>query len=189
MEIPSLDQLMEERERRRNRHGFRRIILGIFFLLASAAALAVLVTMLWLPAFRISGESMSPALQAGDVVVTAKADSPAPGDVVSLYHDNILLVKRIIACSGDWVDIKENGDVLVDGVQLDEPYAIGRDLVEYDSNKFPLQVDEGCFFLLGDNRAESVDSRSDLIGCVAAGRIEGRVLFRIWPLNRIGRVQ
>ena len=164
-------------------------MLSIVFLLAIATAAAVLVTMLWLPAFRIGGTSMEPGLASGDVVVSAKAKSVSPGDVVSFYYDNKLLVRRVIAGSGDWVDIRENGDVFVNGAPLDEPYAAGKGSGGYDSGQFPLQVDEGCFFLLGDNRAESIDSRSDLIGCVAEDRIEGKLLFRVWPLDRLARIR
>jgi signal peptidase I len=125
--------------------------------------------------------------QDGDVVVALNGSSYKTGDVVAFYYNNSILVKRVIATSGDWVDIDEDGNVFVNGELLDEPYVSGKALGEC-TIELPYQVPEGKFFLLGDHRATSVDSRSKQVGCIGSESIVGRLIFRVWPLSGFGPV-
>lgn len=157
------------------------------YILATLAALAVLAAAVFAPFIRVYGNSMAPTLEAGDVVVCAKTGAYQCGDVVAFTHNGKTLVRRIIAGPGNWVSIGEDGSVTVDGVALEEPY-----LAEYAFGQcdleFPYQVPDGQYFVLGDDRADAVDSRSSVVGCVAEDQIQGEILFRVWPLAGFGGV-
>ena len=157
------------------------------YTLITVAAIAVLVATLWLPVLQIYGSSMTPTMQAGDIVFSLKTSRFEQGDVVAFYYNNKILVKRMIAGPGDWVDIKEDGTTYVNSKELEEPYVSEKSLG--DTNiELPYQVPDGKIFVLGDHRSTSVDSRHTTVGCVAGEQIVGKILFRIWPLNRIGPI-
>lgn len=131
---------------------------------------------------------MSPTLQDGEVVFSVKTSDFEPGDVISFYYNNKILVKRVIARPGEWVDIDKDGNVFVNNVPLNEPYLA--DKAFGDCNiELPYQVPDGKFFVMGDHRSTSVDSRSTAVGCVAQEQIVGKILFRVWPLNCFGPVE
>ena len=131
---------------------------------------------------------MSPTLQDGEVIFTVKTSDFEPGDVISFYYNNKILVKRVIARPGEWVDIDKDGNVFVNNVPLNEPYLA--DKAFGDCNiELPYQVPDGKFFVMGDHRSTSVDSRSTAVGCVAQEQIVGKILFRVWPLNCFGPVE
>ena len=146
--------------------------------------MAVLVATLWLPVLQIYGSSMTPTLEEGDIVVSIKSKTYETGDIVAFYYNNKILIKRVIAGSGDWVDLDEDGTVYVNGEKLDEPYVKDKAFGECDL-ELPYQVPESRIFVMGDHRSVSVDSRSKAVGCVAEEQIVGKLVCRIWPLTDI----
>jgi len=185
--LPPLKELEEELRREKYKHRYYNVLGSTVSTLIVVAAVAILVATLWLPVLQIYGSSMTPTLQDGEIIFTVKTAEPEPGDIIAFYFNNKILVKRVIAAAGDWVNITEDGTVYVNDVCLDEPYLPEKALGESDIT-FPYQVPDGKWFVLGDHRATSVDSRSSAVGCVAQEQMVGKILFRVWPLNRLGTV-
>jgi signal peptidase I len=152
------------------------------------AAAAVLVATLFLPVLQIYGFSMTPCLSESDIVVSLKGFDFKRGDIVSFYFNNKILVKRVIAFPGEWVNIDEDGNVFINDEPLAEPYLVERALGECDL-ELPYQVPDGKVFVCGDHRSTSVDSRSSTIGCVSEEQIVGKIVFRVWPLKKFGAVE
>ena len=154
-------------------------------MIAVVCAVAVLVAMLLMPVLRIYGDSMAPTLRDGDIVVSVSVADLATGDMVAFYYNNQILVKRVIASSGDWVDISGEGVVTVNGRILDEPYVTDPSMGNCDI-ELPYQVPESRVFVMGDHRSVSIDSRNTSVGCVADEQIVGKLMLRIWPFAGIG---
>jgi len=185
--MPTADQVEAELGREKYRRGFGRTMRSIIYALITVAAIAILVAVLLLPVLRIYGTSMTPTLSEGNIVLSLKGSSFKTGDVIAFYYNNKILVKRVIANSGDWVDIDQEGNVFVNGQLLDEPYLTEKAFGECDI-KLPYQVPESRVFVMGDHRSTSVDSRSTAIGCVSEEQIVGKIVFRVWPINELGGV-
>ncbi len=158
------------------------------YTLITVAAIAVLVATLLLPVLRIYGNSMTPTLQDGEIIFSLKTSDFEQGDIVAFYYNNKILVKRVIAGPADWVDMDEDGTVYVNGELLDEPYLTERAYGECNI-ELPYQVPDGRIFVMGDHRSTSVDSRNTAVGCVSQEQIVGLIVFRVWPLTRIGTVE
>lgn len=186
-ERPSVEQLEAELNRVRYKRRYRTVLKSTVYTLVTVAAVAVLVATLWLPVLQIFGASMTPTVQDGEIVFTVKTSELEKGDVVAFYYDNKILVKRVIAGPGDWVDIDEDGTVYVNSEVLDEPYLTEKALGETNI-ELPYQVPDEKYFVMGDHRATSVDSRNTAVGCVAQEKIVGKIIFRIWPLDRLGGI-
>ena len=171
------------KEKRKNR--IRRFVRNLILVLLVIAAAAVLVTTLWMPLLRIRGTSMNPLLQENDLVMTVRTGDLNRGDLIAFYYNEKVLVKRLIGLPGDRIDIDKKGYVSVNGERLEEPYVeeISRGVCEID---LPYEVPEGRYFVLGDNREVSIDSRSREIGCIAGEQIIGKVSFRLWPFREAG---
>lgn len=184
---PTVAQLEEELRYERHRILYRSTLRSTVYILITVAAVAVLVATLWLPVLQIYGASMNPTLQDGQIVVSVKGSDFEQGDVVAFYYNNKILIKRCIGLPGDWINIEDDGTVFVNGAELDEPYLPEKALGECDL-QFPYQVPESQIFVLGDNRATSIDSRSTTIGCIAEEQIVGQIVFRVWPLTAFGTV-
>lgn len=185
--LPSMSLIEQERSRLNYRHRYYRAIRSTIYVLVVVAAVAVLIATLFLPVFQITGTSMEPNMNDGDIVVAVKTTSFEQGQVVGFYFNNKLLLKRVIATAGDWVEIDEEGNVTVNGTLLYEPYVTEKSLGISDI-EYPYQVPDNGVFVLGDHRAESVDSRSSLIGCIGADEIVGHVIFKVWPFRDMGPV-
>lgn len=183
--IPSSEELGIELRRTRRVSGYARVVRNTVFTLVTVAAAAVLVATLLLPVLQIYGTSMAPTLEDGNIVVSVKGNQLERGDIVAFYYNNKILVKRMIATSGQWVNVDEQGNVFVDGELLDEPYLTEKALGECDL-QMPYQVPEGRIFVMGDHRSVSVDSRSSTVGCVAEEQIVGKLVYRVWPVDHLG---
>lgn len=180
-------QLNRELERKNYRKRYMRKLRSTISILIVVAAIAILIATVFLPVLQIYGRSMTPTVSAGDMVVSLKESKCKKGDIIAFYYNNKILVKRVIATSGQWVDINEAGDVTIDGKKLDEPYVKQKALGHCDI-KLPYQVPEGKVFVMGDHRSVSVDSRKSSVGCVGKDQIVGKLGFRVWPLKKLGPV-
>jgi signal peptidase I len=187
LKMPSLEILEQALQKEQYKHSFRKSLGSTIGVLVIVAAVAVLIAVLVLPVLQITGTSMTDTLQNGDVVVGLTSTSYQKGDVVAFYYNNSILVKRVIATAGDWVDIDEEGNVSVNGELLDEPYVTGKALGDCDI-QLPYQVPEGRCFLMGDHRSTSVDSRNSTVGCIENDMIVGKLIFRVWPLSGFGTI-
>ena len=182
---PTTEQLEGELKRVRYKSRYRSVLRSTSYSLITVAAIAVLIATLWLPVLQVYGNSMTPTLQNGEIIFTVKMSEFEPGDIISFYYNNKILIKRVIARSGEWVNMDADGNVYVKETLLDEPY-----LDEKACNiELPYQVPEGRVFVMGDHRSTSVDSRNSAVGCVAQEQIVGKILFRVWPLEKFGWVQ
>lgn len=184
IEIPSSALLREELAREQYRHQYNRTLRSTIYTLITVAAIAILVATLWMPVLQIYGNSMTPTLEPGDYVVTLKTDKFQPGDMIAFYYNNKVLVKRVVASAGDWVNIDEDGNVFINDELLNEPYLVEK--AYGDTNiDFPYQVPESRVFVLGDHRSVSVDSRNTAVGCVSEEQIVGKLQLRVWPLDSL----
>ena len=184
-ELPSYEQLEAELNRIRYKRRYRSVLRSTLYTLITVAAVAVLVATLWLPVLQIYGSSMAPTLKDGEIVFSVKTADMEPGNIVAFYYNNKILVKRVIAGPGDWVNISPDGTVYVNGEMLEEPYLEEKAFGDADI-ELPYQVPDGRIFVMGDHRPTSVDSRHIAVGCVAEEQIVGKIVFRVWPVDRLG---
>lgn len=188
MEVPSLEMLEAELKREQYKRSYGKVLKSTVFSLLVVAAVAALIAVLLLPVLQISGTSMTETLQDRDIVVALNSSKYKTGDVIAFYYNNNILIKRVIAGPGDWVNIDEEGNVFVNEVKLDEPYVKEKALGECNI-ELPYQVPDKKCFVMGDHRATSIDSRSTAVGCVSDDAVVGKILFRVWPLSEIGFVK
>lgn len=185
LDLPTSAQIESERTRLQYKRRYHQTLRSTIAILVVVAALAVLAATLWMPVLRIYGTSMAPTLDNGQIVICVKTSKLRTGDIVAFYHGNKLLIKRCIAGPADWVNIDEAGNVSVNGAVLEEPYLTGKAFGETNI-ELPYQVPDDRYFVMGDNRDSSIDSRNTTVGCIAEEQIVGRVVFRIWPLRAVG---
>ena len=186
-ELPTTDSIKKELDRYTYRRNFLRTLRNTAFTLVVGAALAILVAVLLMPILRIYGSSMSGTVDNGDLVASIKTSDMKTGDVIAFYYNNNILVKRVIAVSGDFVDIDEEGNVYVNQTLLNEPYLSSKAFGETNI-ELPYQVPEDRIFVMGDNREVSIDSRNTAVGCVSDEQVVGKIVFRVWPLSGLGFV-
>ena len=184
MDLPSKKQLETEIKRYRRRKAYNKALRGTVYVLTIVAAVAVLISTLVLPVLQIEGTSMEPTLSNGDIVLLMTTTRFDRGDLCGFEWNNKLLIKRVIGIPGDWIEIDVDGTVYLNGEKLEEPYVQQMALGECDLD-FPYQVPQEQYFVIGDMRESSIDSRNTLIGCIEKDQIVGKVFFRVWPFKNI----
>ena len=182
LNAPKLELLQKELKRAKYWHRFRRLLRSTINALVVVAAVAALVATLLLPVLQIAGTSMEPNLNDGDIVMLVKTEHLKTGDLCAFYYSNKILIKRVIGTPGDYIWIEKDGTVFLNGEALDEPYLVNKALGECDI-AFPYQVPENYFFMMGDQRETSIDSRSTVIGSVSTDQMIGKIVCKFWPLT------
>ncbi len=183
--MPDLEQLRKELKRVNNKTEYRKIFRNTVFAIVIVEALAVLASSFFITVLRITGESMAPTLHTDQIIISSNSSQFENGDLVAFYYNNRVLVKRVLGKPGDWIDINEAGDVYINGEITDEPYLEEKSQEPFDIT-FPYQVPESRYFVLGDNRSVSIDSRSNTVGCISRDQIIGKLLIRIYPFDQFG---
>lgn len=181
-DLPPVDALQKELKRERYKRRFHRLLRSTVNALIVVAAIAALVATLILPVLQIAGTSMEPTLSDGDIVLLVKTKELKTGDLCAFYYSNKILIKRVIATPGDYIWIESDGTVFLNGEPLDEPYISQKALGECDV-EFPYQVPENNYFVMGDQRETSIDSRSSVIGSIPEDQIIGKIFCKFWPLS------
>ena len=182
--LPTKEQVETERRRYRRQKAYNKALGGTVYVLTIVAAVAVLIATLVLPVLQIEGTSMEPTLHNGDIVLLMKTTRFSRGDLCGFTWNNKLLIKRVIGVPGDWIEIDTDGTIYLNGEQLEEPYVTSKAFGECDL-EFPFQVPQEQYFVVGDMRESSIDSRNTLIGCIPKDQIVGKVFFRVWPFKSI----
>ena len=188
LELPSIEELEAEISRKKRKQNQHHLLRSAIYALITVAAVTALIAVLFMPVLKTYGGSMSPTLLEGELVAVIKTDKAEAGDIIAFYYNNKIFIKRVIALGGSTVDVDEDGNVFVDGVRLDEPYVEERSFGNGDV-EFPCDVPAGQYFVLGDNRLSSADSRSSILGTISPDDVLGRVIFCVWPPSRIGAVR
>lgn len=182
--LPTVEEIEVELNRVNSKRSFQKTMRSTIAIIVVIVSISIIVSLLFVPVFKIYGTSMTPLLTPGEYVIGLKSKDFKQGDVVSFYYNNKLLVKRIIAVPGDWVNIDEEGNVFINGEYLKENYLNEKALGDCDIS-FPIQVPENKYFLMGDHRLTSIDSRNKSVGFISEEQIVAKLLYRIYPLEKL----
>ena len=185
--IPSEKQIEAEILREKYNKKYKQVLKSTIYSLIVVAAVAVLIATLAFPVLQISGSNMEPTLNDEEIVVLLKTTNMKKGELCCFTYQNKLLIKRVIGLPGDKITIDESGNVFVNDVIISEPYVTEKALGECDIS-FPCYVSDNHYFVLGDHRSTSIDSRSSVIGLVSEDYIVGKIFFRIWPFDKLSLV-
>ena len=185
--LPTAKQIETEILREKYNRKYKQVLKSTIYSLIVVAAVAVLIATLAFPVLQISGSSMEPTLNDEEIVVLLKTTNMKKDELCCFSYQNKLLIKRVIGLPGDKINIDVNGNVFVNDELIDEPYVTDKALGECDIT-FPCYVSDNHYFVLGDHRSTSIDSRSSVIGLVSEEFIVGKIFFRIWPFESISFV-
>lgn len=185
---PTTAELEAELYREKYRNRYLKVLRSTLYALIIVAAISILIATIFLPVFEIYGTSMNPNLVENDIVFSVKTNEFKRGDIIAFYYNNRILVKRIIAIPGEFVRLDKDGNVYINEILLDEPYLKAKDFGETDL-EYPYVVPENSYFVLGDNRTNSVDSRNSTIGCIDKQEIVGKIIFTVWPFKHFGKTK
>ena len=188
IKMPTTSQLEQELHREKYRFRYKSLLKNTVYTLLIVVAISVLVATLAFPVLQIYGKSMAPTLTEDDIVVCIKKNEYKQGDIIAFYYNNKILVKRVIATSMEWVEIETDGSVYVNDRLLEEKYIKKKSLGDADI-EFPYQVKEDTYFVLGDQRKTSIDSRNSEIGAISKEDIIGKILFKVWPIKNFGIIK
>ena len=186
-EIPSIEELESEIKRVKYKYKYNSILRSTVYILITVAAFSVLLAVLFFPVLQISGTSMTPSLNDGEVVVCLKTNNIKSGDIIAFYYNNKILVKRVIGVSGDWIDIKEDGTVYRNKQELIEPYISAKSIGDLNI-KLPYQVPDTRYFVMGDHRDISIDSRNTIVGCISEEQVVGKLFLKVYPFENFGKI-
>lgn len=185
--MPTAEVLESEIRRVKYRGRYRTVLRTTIYALVTVAAGAILAATLWLPMLQVYGSAMEPTVQDGDIIFAVSTDKPSRGDVVAFYYNNKVLIRRVIGMPGDWVDLEPDGRVCINTQPVEESYLQATDFGDADV-ELPLRVPDGMYFVMGDNRAGAVDSRHEVLGCIDGENLIGKLILRIWPLEKLGDI-
>lgn len=185
--LPTTSQLEQELKREKYKFRYKKLLKNTISALLIVIALSVLAATLVFPVLQIYGNSMKPTLVEDDIVVSVKKSNFETGDIIAFYYNNRILVKRIIATPLDWVRVDEEGNVYVNSILINEPYLKNKALGESDI-EYPYQVPEKEYFVMGDERELSIDSRNSTIGTISEEDIIGKIIFKVWPIKKLGLI-
>jgi len=184
LKIPTTQEIKKELNYEIYKFKYKNLLTNTISILIVVIAISIILATFFFPILEIKGSSMEPNIKQNDIVVSIKTNNIKNGDIIAFYYNNKILVKRVIAKSSDWVNIDKKGNVYVNNVLQKEEYLDKKSYGNIDIS-FPYQVPEESYFVLGDDRESSIDSRNSLIGCIKNEEIIGKIIFRIWPFKRI----